>query len=384
MLAVLSCVLLPQVMALVGDATDFFSKDIVLALRFMAVALLFYVCLHATARAVLDLGLAAFFKTGQARVYALYFLMVCWVLLSLTVNRVSLHDFERAGIFFVFAASMLVFMPAVLRRLDSAAVSKSLSYGFLALALGLVVLAVGWRWAGLNENNRFGFPLSPGVFACYMMTAWAVSYSVLRNRYLSILFFWMVVIAGSRSAIAITAFLYVIAQSDFSAARLASMFRGGLIVLAGLAAIYCMDTNIYRPYTIERSDLFSGRTEIWEKSLDQMQVRDYIFGQGKEVRIVRKRGARVGAHNSFLNLSMLYGLPFALMAFGLWFLRFMPPGVLDLFRAKMPLALLQQQIFIMVTLKSMVGNVFWTNMGDAATLAGCLFLLLRQDRDGAA
>jgi O-antigen ligase len=163
-----------------------------------------------------------------------------------------------------------------------------------------------------------------------------------------------------------------------------SLVLVGIIAVAGLF-VTTTDSELLRPFTHEREDVSSGRLMVWSTAYGMLQEHSVTLGFGTPQEVTISLGdsnddkpdedRELGTHNAFMDASLTYGVPFALVAVAVWFIAFFPGIRRFKDERTRTIYLFQVALFFAVTIKSLVTNTFWTNMGDAVTFFAALVLL---------
>jgi len=283
--------------------------------------------------------------------------------LSAMLNQVGLNSILRMGSVVLYLINILLLTPLVLANSrDSEGFILLFSRLFILMASALLLLVVFCYFSGLSPYGRLGYPLIPGVFAYYMLIAFVLCVNLKGNQILGAVFFVAVVMSGSRSsmALAIVSLLVVIMQD---------LRNTKILIYIALAAIISLLTpsvqSFLTPYVIEREDMSSGRVDIWAAAISSLE-QSWWFGHGVPQQF-ELQGVLVVAHNSFLDLSLTYGAVYALLAYLVWLAFFV-------LIPKNKKGMLFLTLFVIVTVKSLLTNTFWTNMGDPATIFAVVLL----------
>jgi hypothetical protein len=296
----------------------------------------------------------------------------------------------KYGIFAVFAFNLLILYPHVLTRIgDLPGFYRSLERAFVALTLGLLAAAGYYYLTGKTPYFRLGYPLRPGVFAVYMLIAGIIAW-INRWHVLHLCFLGGILLAGSRSALAI--WFLAVGYLSLNRQRFVRLLALVLLVLllfllsqpftgfdweAALDQALSQNEGLkrFRAYLVKREDVSSGRLEIWQLAIDMMgNERVFWWGLGDRQVVAVSRDKELTTHNSFFDLSLSHGVPFAVVAYLVWFVFFRPRLGRDDGEEADPLQVKRQLLFVVITAKSLITTTFWTNMADPATFF-CLLLL---------
>jgi O-antigen ligase len=251
--------------------------------------------------------------------------------------------------------------------------------------MGLFGIALFAFASGISPYARLGYPLIPGVFGYYMTLAFLVSLTTRSNTVLALLFFIGIILSGSRSALMFAcAVALILGLSRTSGNRARIMIA--LLGLSILIGYFIIDLEaVLRPFLVERADVTAGRLVIWAEAINRI-ADSPVLGYGyPQVIAVLDSESELAAHNSFIDLSLTYGLIYAVSAYAIWFGVFVPthsPGAATICpRNSQMLQRLKVALFGLIIFKSLVSTTFWTNMGDAGTLFAILVLLLPADQN---
>jgi len=277
--------------------------------------------------------------------------------LSAMLNQAGLNSMLRMGSVVLYLINILLLIPVILANSrDPEGFILLFSRLFILMALALLLLVVFCYFSGLSLYGRLGYPLIPGVFAYYMLIAFVLCIHLKGYQILGGIFFVAIVMSGSRSsmALAIVSLLVVIMQD---------IRNTKILIYIGFAAMLSLLTpsvqSFLMPYLIEREDMSSGRVDIWGAAISSLE-QSWWFGYAVPQQF-ELQGGLVVAHNSFLDLSLTYGVVYALLAYLVWLAFFV-------LIPKNKKGMLFLTLFVIVTVKSLLTNIFWTNMGDPATI----------------
>ena len=300
--------------------------------------------------------------------------------LSIALNDVSLSTVSRFVVVVVFSANLLIIYPFVVSTVrDFREILVPLQQLFIAICWAILAVALVYYLTGTSPYYRLGYPLIPGVFAYYMTIGFLMSITTSRSHLTAAVFLIAIVISGSRSML-LFALASLLLLSAGRGKRMRYVVVLGLLA-AGLFLLVPNATDFLRPYMIERDDLTSNRLLIWAEALNSA-TQSLLFGYGTpQVFDPLGTGKSLAAHNSFLDMTLTYGIIYAAFGYLVWLTVFLPRRRRYTSTRVMPqnsddIQALRISLFALVTFKSLVSNTFWTNMGDAATLAALLILLL--------
>lgn len=318
--------------------------------------------------------------------YLLIALMILWPFLSILYNYLlqvaSLVELMRTVFWVAFVLNLFFFYPRFLRRIPNVVdFVNTLLNSFLFFLLLLIGVALLLYFTGLSPYYRLGYPLSPGVFGYYVVIGIVIVLFYQRNLFLALFFFVSILLSSSRSAAGIAAIflLYFLFRGRLNRYIKIGITLACVLITAYLATRYM---ELVRPLFESRDDIFSNRLTIWSLMLaDLWTPGTLLFGTSIPPYVLI--GERLlGAHNSLLDLALTYGIPFAVGGLLCWFLFFMPRSILrvlfsgELRGYELPTRFAQMNtlLFLLVSMKSLVTDTFWTNMGDPATLFVVLLL----------
>lgn len=242
------------------------------------------------------------------------------------------------------------------------------------VVIGALILPISifWQLSGQAVTVRFGEPFAPGVFGFYMVIAALCSLPLKRGKLLFAFFAALALFSQSRFAVLGLVAGFVII-SGLSVRRL---FTIAFVLCLGALGLYIAVQLGWDPaFLQERRDVSSGRFLIWQIVWQGIETSP-LFGNGTEPSVY---GITIdperyfGAHNSFLSLSYQFGIPTAVLCYAFF-------GALWLAVMANPYRSDQEKRFVtalavVLVMRSMVTNTFWTNMADATSLFTLLMLV---------
>lgn len=301
------------------------------------------------------------------------FLLGVLPLISILLNQSDLEAILRIGIMLIFLINIIVLYPNLQNKIPrSGGMIKALVNYYIIFSLLLIGFVTYFYFQSVNPYNRVGYPISPGIFAYYLLIAWLISYVVYKNILLTTLFTFYIIASGSRSAVLIMSFCFLIFASRNKYSKFLLIIFCLMLVVGGIYLF--SDMNFLRPYIVGREDVTSGRIEIWWKAIKKITDAKVLFlgtGTEQQVRINKISDPIKGVHNSFLDLSLQYGILFGVLSYLSWFFLFFPnrrKEVRKYFNFKLGL-------FIVISVKSLITNTFWLNLADGATFISLIMLI---------
>lgn len=314
-------------------------------------------------------------------IFSLVLIPLLSILYNISFANANIFHILRTLLVVVYTINIFVLYPKFVRKLSN---KQSYMYvllnGYTFITIVLIVYSFYVFSTGQSPYSRLGYPLIPGVFAYYLMIGLVIELFTRQRKFISLLYFVGIVFSGSRSAILIVIMVFLFFSFwNFRKNFLRVVFLGGVFCIIMLV-IYINYNEVLQPYLMERdNNILSGRTEIWEILINDLRQSDtFLVGtsHSPEVEILDQK---FGAHNSFLDLALTYGVPYAFLAIVAWVYYFGPREIIYrkkcVNRIEFQIGILKIVFFLIVTIKSLIVDVFWTNMGDPATLF-ILFLLL--------
>jgi len=297
------------------------------------------------------------------------FLLIFFPLFSIIVNSQDTAVLGKVIIQFIYLLNLLFLLDIYIYRNDrNDILLNGILDSYILVTLIVSIVSIVLFLTEINPYSRLGYPFRPGVFAYTLMIGWIISYVIKKNITLTIFYTILLIASGSRSALAILFLLIIITIKTPKIKTLLIIIPILLILISAISLI--ADFEILRPYLIHRDDITSGRLSIWFTSLnDLISDNTYLFGEGVTP-IIEIAGDEYGTHNSFLDLSLQYGIIYACIAYIFWFVLFFPKRLME----ENELYIFKLCLFIMITLKSAVSNIFWLNLGDPATFISLLLL----------
>jgi hypothetical protein len=214
---------------------------------------------------------------------------------------------------------------------------------------------------GVGGYSRLGYPLIPGVYAYCCIIGLVVALMVFKSIYLAVFFVVMIILSGSRSALFLVFVAYLINYfNGLSYKKIIAV----VVMLASILFVFSVYEDFSRPFIAKRDDYSSGRIEIWGLAAEKI-FESPLLGYSKSMTFSGiMQGEDLAAHNSFFDLSIRYGVVFSIVAYVFWFSYL--PGLRSK-RISKKLSLFGLTLFLLITIKSTVTNIFWTNMGDGAS-----------------
>ncbi|MCU7850752.1 MAG: O-antigen ligase family protein [Candidatus Thiodiazotropha sp. (ex Monitilora ramsayi)] len=285
--------------------------------------------------------------------------MVLMMVMSGLANESDSNNFARMIVLIIHLFNLTVVLPASITYLDLNNAMEKLSkmYCWFVFLLSIYVL---FQYIQGYGYSRLGYPFIPGVYAYMCVVALIVATIQLNSKLMPFIFLVFIFLSGSRSALALTFLFYII---HFLSSISLKRFVFISTIFVSLSLVLIVYEDISRPYVIEREDVTSGRLGIWSDAIDIMMespilghYQSFTFSDGENTEAL-------AAHNSFLDLSIRYGIIFAILAYIYW-LSFIP----SMLNLRSPdYSILGIMLFIIVTTKSFITNIFWTNMGDGTS-----------------
>lgn len=317
--------------------------------------LLIYVHNHSTQQKILCS------KKFFALRFYLAFIMIMLMLVSDIVNGLEKENFMRLVLMLLHLLNISIVLPLCLNYVDTGTSINKLSRLYISLIVVLSVYALFNYVSGIGDYSRLGYPLIPGVYAYLCIIALAASLILFNLNYLAVFFLVMIFLSGSRSALLLAFAVYFFNYfNSFSLKKLTAF----VVVLASVLFTFSAYEDISRPFIVERDDYSSGRFDIWDEATEKI-YESPLLGYSESMTFSGvKGGGELAAHNSFIDLSIRYGLIFGIIAYVFWFTYL--PGL----RSKnisRKFSLFGFTLFMLITAKSMVTNIFWTNMGDGGS-----------------
>lgn len=307
-------------------------------------------------------------------------LLIFLVLLSVFVNGMEYESVNRMLITLIHLFNILIILPLIAKYIDidfTIKILAKLYCGFMFFLSFLIVLNYVY---GDPVWTRLGYPYIPGVYAYMSILALIISFGLLRLDVLSGFFLFNIFLSGSRSGlgIAVLVFLFVAILGRVGIRRVMMIiisllfFSYGFFYVAKSTVNVAKPTvNVIRPYIVERKDVTSGRMALWEEGFQKIKDSPFI-GYSKKILVGQDAyGRGLVVHNSFLDLSLLYGVFYALLAYMYW------ASFISCFvREKLHVTNLAWLLFFVVSVKSLITNTFWTNMGDGVTYLIFVLIIL--------
>lgn len=289
----------------------------------------------------------------------LFLLMLVFIFLSLFMNGLEYDNVARAVITILHIFNFTIILPISMSFINVRRALNKLTAYYVWLMFVVCLLVICQYYYGGFVWSRLGFPFIPGVYAYMCLIALIVSFKMLNSTALSFFFIANIFMSGSRSALALALLVYLISNlSKFSLKRIFILILGVTLV----AIWFLMMTDFARPFLVERDDLFSGRLEIWSEALAVIGESP-AWGLSHPMLFATEAvEGGLAAHNSFLSLSVQYGIFYALLAYGYW-LHF----IKEFYKCGIRISDCAWLVFLIISIKSFVTNIFWTNMGDGSS-----------------
>jgi O-antigen ligase len=302
--------------------------------------------------------------------------MIISIGFSLLANAKGADQIGRFVILIIHVLNVVIVWPVLMASSNGENLRTSLSWAFCVLSSAVLVLAMYYHLAGVSPYFRLGYPLIPGVFAYMLAAAAIVALLQLRRPELFAVFAFGVFLSGSRTSAAflvgfVVVYILIDAGKTIKRGRMPSALAvtGLLIIAAGLYVVQnaAVVERVARPFLVERVDPLSGRGEIWSEAVEAVRSRP-ILGYGERMTFGASGSGllyeRV-AHNAFLDLVLSYGFISMILALAFWlsivWAIVRRPDIRPI--ARSPVAWL----ILLVFLKAMFSNIFWTNLGDPVT-----------------
>ncbi|WP_375177558.1 O-antigen ligase family protein [Marinobacter mobilis] len=296
------------------------------------------------------------------------FLAFSLSLVSAILNQINSEEVLKIIVFFVHFANVFLVIPFLLSIVDYKEFLKRFSSFYCFAVFSVSVVSFYLYFSGYSPYSRLGYPFIPGVYSYMSVLAFILSAIVLRNLWLVLFFGLSIFLAGSRVGMVLAG--VVIAIVFMSSFDFRKMIVACLFVLLGVFSWGWIGAYS-KPYTVDRIDITSGRSEIWRSAYDMLEESP-VFGYAKEITFGENEyGESLVAHNSFIDLSLTYGLFFSLLAYIFWVMLFLSAWNKRIYLYDRALIFL---LFFVVLSKSLISNVFWTNMGDGVTYASLILL----------
>lgn len=319
---------------------------------------------------------------------AAFLLMSSIATISVIRNGASLELVGRLFLVYLFIFNYCVVARLVAREVNvrkfQLTLGKNILYGIYVLC----AIAIYYFYFGDTPYVRLGYPFIPGVFA-YYATFGLILLLGFKQRSLGgqCFLFFCILASGSRFAIVVSVLAFLLFRFGQRSTPIRSFVFVSFVVAASIG--WADPFRIaYRVFSIARDDVSSARFDIWNQSLELIKE-NLVLGVGFPPAF-SLNGEQLRAHNTFLDLSGTYGVFYSSIAYLVWFFLFFPRSFRsqgggrgstkydDIYKCQLAL-------FWLVTLKSFITTTFWTNMGDAVTIAILIFLLSgrAQRRDAA-
>ncbi len=307
-------------------------------------------------------------------------LMICIIAISLVVNAVPMEDIAYGLLLAVHIAFVLCVLPLLANKfLFTPAMLQGACDAYLVLSGALLVTSLVYFLGSEGAIHRLGFPLKGGVFGYYQLIAVVVSAFRRRSPLITAVFVIAVLLSGSRSAAGLLVGLAV--GHLVYTRRFRTLLAVGVLAIATVGIAVRLNEAFYRPYIMAREDVSSGRSGIWQTAIQEIRAEGLgrvIVGYGapQQVEVIRNDDVReIGTHNVILDMTLAYGVLFALLGWMAWIARMGPPCLTYFSQGRdRGLFWAAVAIFLIVTSKALVTNHFWTNMADSATFFAVLFL----------
>lgn len=402
-IVIFSLVMIPMIIATIGAANSVISDVLASVMRAFSLftftgILIFYNFTRKNNHSK-DIRVT---RATVSSTFLLAWLVVILLHSSMLFNLIELSDYIRVVLQSLFIFSLVNLFPYVIKNYEfSLRFINTLCNAYILLSLLIIIIALYSNNVDNNNNYyRFGYPLNPTVFAHYMLIAFILVSTVKSNWMLQLLFAVVIFASGSRLQIALAAISWMVFLIIFSVDSRRRTIRRklvavsvGIILLILVIAIsnLSMETvsnilgTVYG-YVFRTSsgidELSSNRTVIWRLLFQELgEIKTFLFGIGHPPIVITALNKDAVAHNAFLNFAVGYGVPLAILVYTIWFIYFPPRNITGAFSRKGSLViknilLLKISLFVIITISSFFGNIFWTNMGDPATFFVSLILLI--------
>lgn len=290
------------------------------------------------------------------------------VVISVVANHSEAGHFFKVFVFFVHLLNVVFVIPLILSVVDYRffVVRFSSFYCFSVILLSVLVFYL--YFSGGSPYARVGYPFIPGVYSYMSVVAFGLSIFVLKSWAMALFFAFAIFLSGSRAGVVLGVVIVgILFFSNYS-------WKSVFLTFLGIFSVFLIWEgvgNYSKPYTIDRIDVTSGRSDIWGAALDMIKDSP-VIGYSREITFGKNEyGESLVAHNSFIDLSLSYGVIFAFLAYVFWGMLFFSAWNR---RVKWFDRAIIFTAFFVVLAKSLISNVFWTNMGDGVTYAALILL----------
>lgn len=302
------------------------------------------------------------------------------VLISVMLNDKGFVAIAELIVFALHAFNVVLVLP-VLHNIPSFCVAeniKRVGNGYLLAAILVSLTTLALYYTGSGPYNRLGYPLNPGVYSYLCLIALTYSVFIKKSQLFTLFFLVCIILSGSRSTLLLA--LIVILWNFFQSKPLVALYVLGFIPLLLIIAYLIISSLVemqffeaaLRPYLAERDDLFSGRSDIWQEALLKIFEKP-LFGYAERIYFGHNEvGVSLVAHNSYLDMALKYGIVYAILALGFWL------TLLFSFRGNginKDYVHCFYFLFAIVSIKSLISNIFWVNLGDGVTYFVLFFLV---------
>ncbi|MDF1644248.1 MAG: O-antigen ligase family protein [Pseudomonadales bacterium] len=296
------------------------------------------------------------------------FLMMMIMGFSVIKNGPDIQNFLRLFITSLHILNLSILIPFAIRYVDTSRSIKILVTLYTWFLLCVCAFVIAEYVSGKFIRFRLGYPFIPGVYAYMCLIGLLGSLTVIRSHIFGVFFLSNIFMSGSRSTLILALLVYLFHSPTKVSLRYLILIG---IVFGGLLLALMFLDDFSRPFLIDRQDLSSGRTSIWNDAVETI-YKSPLLGHAKKITFDEELdGVGLAAHNSFLDLSLLYGLLYAVLAYVYWFL-----FILGFSRLNGKSFRFAWLLFLAVTAKSLISNIFWTNMGDGTTYLVYVLLML--------